>query len=90
MMVIAGRAIKMLANTTQGETEMTGLENAQHDLTDAQFSLETAIELLDSIDHDGFTVPQQLHGVIAHLRTIKTELDMSFNQLLELQQQETH
>jgi vacuolar-type H+-ATPase subunit E/Vma4 len=69
---------------------MTGLENAQHDLTDAQFSLETAIELLDSLEHDGTEVPQQLHGVIAHLRNIKTELDMSFSQLMELQQQETH
>jgi vacuolar-type H+-ATPase subunit E/Vma4 len=67
---------------------MTEIENVQHDLTDAQFSLETAIELLDSLDHDGS--PQQLHGVIAHLRNIKSELDMSFSQLVELQQQETH
>ncbi len=67
---------------------MTGLENAQHDLTDAQFSLETAIELLDSIDHDGPAMP--LHEVIEHLRSIKSELDNSFTQLLELQQQETH
>lgn len=69
---------------------MTGLENAQHDLTDAQFSLETAIELLDSLDHDGSTAPPQLHGVIEHLRNIKSELDMSFSQLMELQQQEAH
>jgi hypothetical protein len=69
---------------------MTGLENAQHDLTDAQFSLETAIELLDSIDHDdGAAMPQQLHEVIDHLRNIKSELDTSFSQLMELQQ-ETH
>lgn len=67
---------------------MTGLENAQHDLTDAQFSLETAIELLDSIEHDDQALP--LHNVIEHLRTIKSELDTSFSQLLELQQQETH
>ncbi len=67
---------------------MTGLENAQHDLTDAQCSLETAIELLDSIDHDGPAMP--LHGVIEHLRSIKSELDSSFSQLLELQQKETH
>lgn len=67
---------------------MTGLENAQHDLSDAQFSLETAIELLDSIEHDGATVPQQLHAVVAHLRTIKSELDQSFSTLLELQKQE--
>ncbi len=67
---------------------MTGLENAQHDLNDAQFSLQTAIELLDSIDHDGPGGPEQLHVVIDHLRNIKSELDLSFSQLLELQQQE--
>lgn len=67
---------------------MTGLENAQHDLTDAQFSLETAIDLLNSIEHDGPAMP--LHGVIEHLRSIKSELDVSFSQLVELKQQETH
>ena len=67
---------------------MTGLENAQHDLTDAQFSLETAIELLDSLEHDKSGMPAQLHNVIAHLRTIKSELDVSFSQLVELQEQE--
>ena len=67
---------------------MTGLENAQHDLTDAQFSIETAIDLLDSIEHDGPGMP--LHGVVEHLRSIKSELDMSFTQLMELKQRETH
>lgn len=69
---------------------MTGIENATHDLTDAQFSLETAIELLDSIEHDGPTMPVQLHVVVDHLRNIKTELDQSFSQLMELQVEETH
>lgn len=68
---------------------MTGLENAQHDLSDAQFSLQTAIELLDSIDHDDPQMPAQLHAVIDHLRSIKSELDLSFGQLLELQQLES-
>ena len=69
---------------------MTGLENVQHDLTDAQFSLQTAIELLDSIDHDAPAMPRELHGVIEHLRSAKSELDVSFTQLIELQQQEHH
>lgn len=69
---------------------MTGLENAQHDLSDAKFSLETAIELLDSIEHDDSAMPAQLHAVVDHLRSIKTELDQSFSQLLELAEQETH
>ncbi|MEN8170000.1 MAG: hypothetical protein ABFS08_07235 [Pseudomonadota bacterium] len=67
---------------------MTGLENVQHDLTDAQFSLETAIELLDNIEHDGSVTP--LHAVIEHLRSVKSELDLSFDQLKDLQQQESH
>ncbi len=69
---------------------MTGLENAQHDLSDAQFSLETAIELLNSIDQDDPRHAQDLHQVIDHLRNIKSELDHSFVQLLELTRQETH
>ena len=69
---------------------MTGLENVQHDLSDAQFSLQTAIELLDSIEHDGSTMPQQLHAVVDHLRNIKTELDQSCSQLMEIQVEETH
>ena len=69
---------------------MTGLENAQHDLSDAQFSLETAIELLDSIEQEDATMPPQLHQVVEHLRSIKSELELSFNQLLELQQQAPH
>ena len=69
---------------------MTGLENAQHDLSDAKFSLETAIELLDSIEHDDSAIPPQLHAVVDHLRSIKTELDQSFSQLLQLAEQETH
>ncbi|MDH5785956.1 MAG: hypothetical protein OEZ16_10175 [Chromatiales bacterium] len=69
---------------------MTGLENAQHDLSDAQFSLQTAIELLVSLEHDDATMPQQLHAVVDHLRSIKSELDQSFIQLLELSAQESH
>ena len=69
---------------------MTGLENAQHDLSDAQFSLETAIELLGSIEQEYTTMPPQLHLVVEHLRSIESELELSFNQLLELQQQAPH
>lgn len=66
---------------------MTGLENAQHDLSDAQFSLETAIELLDSIGHDDGV---QLGELISHLRSIKTELAETNSQLLELQSKSSH
>lgn len=69
---------------------MTGLENATHDLSDAQFSIETAIELLGSIEHDDTKVAAPLHNVIEHLRNIKSELDNSYGQLVEIQQLETH
>ena len=69
---------------------MNGLENAQHDLNDARFSLQTAIELLDSIDHDNPAMPAQLHTVIDHLRSVQSELDLSFSELQELQQEHTH
>ncbi len=69
---------------------MTELENAQHDLSDAQFSLQTAIELLGSLDRHDAGEAAQLHHVVEHLRNIKSELDSSYSQLTELQQQETH
>lgn len=58
---------------------MNGLENAQHDLSDAQFCLETAIDLLSSIDED--TREPELHTVVEHLLSIKTELANSYEQL---------
>lgn len=69
---------------------MTGLENAQHDLSDAQFSLETAIDLLDSIGHEDTSMPPQLLQVVENLRHIKSELEVSFSQLTQLQQETSH
>lgn len=63
---------------------MNGLENAQHDLSDAQFSLETAIDLLSSIDSDTGTREADLHSVIEHLQSIKTELADSFQRLQDV------
>lgn len=69
---------------------MTELENAQHDLSDAQFSLETAIELLGSIEQEDPAMPEQLHQVVESLRHIKSELELNFSQLSKLQQQTAH
>lgn len=69
---------------------MTGFENAQHDLTDAQFSLETAIELLNSINLDHQAKEPELKNLIEHLMTIKGELASSFNQLLDVQTKIEH
>lgn len=63
---------------------MNGLENAQHDLNDAQFSLETAIELLNSIDSDTERREAELHCVIEHLQSIKSELADSFRKLQDV------
>jgi hypothetical protein len=63
---------------------MNGLENAQHDLSDARFSLETAIDLLSSIDSDRASQEPELHSVIEHLQTIKNELTHSFEKLQDV------
>jgi len=63
---------------------MNGLENAQHDLSDARFSLETAIDLLSSIDSDHGTAEPELHSVIEHLLSIKSELANSFERLQDV------
>jgi hypothetical protein len=63
---------------------MNGLENAQHDLDDARFSLETAIDLLSSIDSDNGTQEPELHSVIEHLMSIKSELTSSFERLQDV------
>ncbi len=63
---------------------MNGLENAQHDLSDAQFCLETAIELLSGIDSDTRDQATELHKVITRLQSIKGELDSSYETLLDV------
>ncbi len=64
---------------------MTGIENAQHDLTDAQFSIETAIELLSCIDHDDPQPVEELNRIINALQGIKIELAHSFDKLRAVQ-----
>lgn len=61
---------------------MNGLENAQHDLSDARFSLETAIELLSSIGGD--LEEPELKSVLKHLVTIKTDLETSYEKLQDV------
>ena len=63
---------------------MNGLENAQHDLSDAQFCLETAIELLNSIDSDTQAKEPELHVVVEHLLSIKNELASSYQKLQDV------
>ncbi len=69
---------------------MTGIENAQHDLNDAQFSLETAIELLNSINDDSQAQAPELHQVIQQLLSIKNELATSYAELKSVQSKIEH
>lgn len=61
---------------------MNGLENAQHDLSDARFSLETAIDLLSSIGDD--VREPELRSVVEHLINIKTDLESSYQKLQDV------
>lgn len=63
---------------------MNGLENAQHDLDDARFSLATAIDLLSSIDSDSGAREPELHTVIEHLVSIQSELATSYEKLIDV------
>jgi hypothetical protein len=63
---------------------MNGIENAQHDLSDARFSLETAIDLLSSIGHDGGDGDAELVRLVEQLRTLKTGLDSSHERLIAI------
>ena len=67
---------------------MTGLENAQHDLTDAAFSLSTAIDLLASIDTDASD--RELTELVRQLESLKSGLDKSCRRLEHLYEKEEH
>lgn len=58
---------------------MDGIDNARHDLDDAQGCLETAIELLSSIDNDEPT--EGLEGVIGELRGLYQNLERTASRL---------
>ncbi len=68
---------------------MNGIENAQHDLVDAKFSVETAIELLTNIQHDQKELNELLE-VIRKLTQIKGELEKSYEQLNAVHPKLTH
>lgn len=53
---------------------MDGIENARHDLLEAACSLETAIELLASIERDAES-DGELRELVDRLSALKLELD---------------
>ncbi len=64
---------------------MTGLENARWDLSDAQHSLETAIELLDGLATENQLPHEALHTLISNLKHVYGDLQESEAQLSSLE-----
>ncbi len=54
---------------------MDTFDNIQHDLSDAAFSVTTAIELLSGIEHDNGKPHPLLHELIGRLEEVKGRLD---------------
>jgi hypothetical protein len=59
---------------------MDGIENARHDLFEAACSLETAIELLASIERDAES-DATLRELVDRLSVLKEELDAASSRL---------
>lgn len=66
---------------------MNSYDNIRHDLSDASFSVTTAIELLSGIDEDGGENNQSLHDLIARLEQLRNELDSLREQVTVVESQ---
>lgn len=66
---------------------MNSYDNIRHDLSDASFSVTTAIELLDGIKQDGSEKNQDLHALITRLEQVRDELDGLRQQVTEVERQ---
>lgn len=64
---------------------MNGIENAQHDISDARFSVDTAIELLSGIGKDAQDDAAELSSVIEKLLELKGGLDDTYQRLVTVQ-----
>lgn len=60
---------------------MKGIESARHDLGDAGLSIDTAIDLLSSIERDGRIEPDELRQVISRLVELKGGLEETYHRL---------
>lgn len=63
---------------------MNGIENAQHDISDASFCVDTAIELLSSIEHDRDVGDEDLQSIVRSLLQLKGGLDDTYKKLLKV------
>lgn len=66
---------------------MNGIENAQFDLIEATHSVETALELLESMSKDDQALQQNqdLMGLIDALKAIREELGQSCDTLTRIE-----
>ncbi|MFA5531114.1 MAG: hypothetical protein WDA11_10665 [Thiohalomonadaceae bacterium] len=60
---------------------MDAIENAQHDLMEATLSVETAIELLSSLEQDGSEHADELRQIVHELQRVKGGLEHSHERL---------
>lgn len=63
---------------------MKGIESARHDLSDARFSVDTAIDLLSSIRQD--LNAEELRELIIRLTELKSGLDETYERLINVQE----
>lgn len=68
---------------------MNSYDNIRHDLSDASFSVTTAIELLNGIEQDGGENNQDLARLIAKLEQVRDELEGLRLQVTEVEGQIT-
>lgn len=62
---------------------MNSFDNIRHDISDASFSVTTAIELLSGMEQDGGDNGVALHELVARLERIRQELETIGRQVAE-------
>ena len=68
---------------------MDTFDNIQHDLSDAAFSVTTAIELLSGIEQDNGQPHPVLHELIGKLEDVKGRIDDAHQRVTEVRQHVT-
>lgn len=64
---------------------MNSYDNIRHDISDASFSVTTAIELLSGMEQDGDNDGPALQALISQLERIRDELETIGQQVADAQ-----
>jgi len=67
--------------------DMDTFDNIQHDLSDATFSVTTAIELLSGIEQDKGKANAVLHELIEKLTEVRHHLDDAHERVTEVRRE---